>query len=409
MSKNLPTVKFCQECVYPSSSAVPLEFDENGVCSGCNTAKERYEIDWGRRREALKQILDEYKNPDGYDCIIPVSGGKDSYFQTHLIKNEFGMNPLLVTYNSNNYTEVGLRNLHRMREAFGVDHIFYTPSIHTLIKLNRLCFKLMGDMNWHGHAGIFTYPIREAVAKRTPLMIWGEHGFADLGGMHSYSDLVEFTFRYRHEHCLRGYEWYDMTDKALIDAGHYGLCEGLKDHELISWKYPSDAEIEEVGVRGIYISNFIKWEASSHSEMMMNEYGFEPYPEDFDRTYKRLSNLDDMHENGVHDYLKFIKFGYGRASDHCSKDIRDGKLTRDSAIKIVNRMDPKKPSDLYRWLEYVEMSEAEFDYISDTFRDPRVWWIKDSEWWKHTIDGEPRSFGPVFLPKNEQGKYQNYV
>ena len=152
--------------MYPSSSAVPLEFDEHGVCSGCNTAKERHEIDWGRRRETLKQILDEYKNPDGYDCIIPVSGGKDSYFQTHLIKNELGMNPLLVTYNSNNYTEVGLRNLHRMREVFGVDHIFYTPSIHTLIKLNRLCFKLMGDMNWHGHAGIFTYPIREAVAKK---------------------------------------------------------------------------------------------------------------------------------------------------------------------------------------------------------------------------------------------------
>jgi hypothetical protein len=120
---------------------------------------------------------------------------------------------------------------------------------------------------------------------------------------------------------------------------------------------------------------------------MIDKYGFKPSPVAFDRTYRRMSNLDDMHENGIHDYLKYIKFGYGRATDHVSKDIRDGKMTREEGIEIVREMDHRKPSDLKRWLEYVDMTEEEFDRIADTFRDPRVWsrdekgtWIKANIW-----------------------------
>jgi N-acetyl sugar amidotransferase len=398
-------MNYCSNCVYPASSAVPLAFDDEGLCSGCRTGGQRTEIDWDRRKEIFQRILNEYRNPEGYDCIIPVSGGKDSYYQTHLIKNVFGLNPLLVTYNGNNYTETGLENLQNMREVFGVDHIFFTPKIDTLVKLNRIGFKLMGDMNWHAHAGIFTYPIREAVEKKVPLMIWGEHGFMDLGGMHSYKDLVEFTYRYRHEHCMRGFEWYDMTDEGLEKRGRGDIGEGLQSHDLIPWHYPSDEEISEVGVRGLFVSNYFKWEANEHGQMMIDEYGFKPAPEPFERTYRRMSNLDDMHENGMHDYLKFIKFGYGRASDHCSKDIRAGRMSRDEALEIVKKMDPIKSKDLFRWLDYVGMSEVEFDHISDTFRDPRVWWIQNGQWWKDNLWGEPSPYGKVNLSEAEQEKY----
>ncbi len=211
-----PKMKWCKKCVYPASSAVPLAFDESGICSGCKTAMQRDEVDWDKRKKIFEQIIEEYKSKNNYyDCLIPVSGGKDSYFQIHLIKKVYGLNPLLVTYNGNTYTKTGLENVQNMREVFGCDHMFFTPKIDTVIKLNRIGFKLMGDMNWHAHAGIFTYPIRAAVDMNIPLMIWGEHGFMDLGGMHSYNDLIEFTYRYRHEHCLRGFEWYDMTDEGL--------------------------------------------------------------------------------------------------------------------------------------------------------------------------------------------------
>ena len=388
-----PKMHWCKECVYPASSAVPLAFDENGICSGCKTAKQKQEIDWEKRRKIFEQLIEGYRSKDGsnYDCIIPVSGGKDSYFQTHIIKKIYGLNPLLVTYNANNYTKTGLENVQNMREVFGVDHIFFTPSIGILKKFNRIGFKLMGDMNWHAHAGIFTYPIRVAVQLNIPLMIWGEHGFMDLGGMHSYNDFVEFTYRYRHEHNLRGYEWHNMTDEGLRKLLRPDITEGLSQKDLIPWMYPSDEEIRKVGVRGIFISNYFKWDANEHGVLMIEEYGFKESPEPFERTYRRMSNLDDMHENGIHDYMKYIKFGYGRATDHCCKDIRAGKVARQEAIEIVRKMDHIKSKDLYRWLPYVGMNEAEFNRIANTFRDPRVWWkdnngnwIKDNIWEEET-------------------------
>ncbi|MBF0329969.1 MAG: N-acetyl sugar amidotransferase [Nitrospirae bacterium] len=376
----LGKVKYCKKCVMPSSSAVPVEFDDAGICSGCRVSEQKYEIDWERRHSQLKVLLDSYRSKDNsnYDCIIPVSGGKDSYFQTHIIKNIFGINPLLVTYNANNYTEPGMKNLINMRNVFGVDHIFFTPSVNLLKRMNRLCFSKMGDMNWHAHCGIFTYPIIVSVKFNIPLIIWGEHGFMDMGGMHSYSDYVEFTYRFRHEHGLRGYEWYDMINDEK---------EPIKGNELLWAKYPSDEDIKRVGVRGIYISNYVRWNPNEHTKLVIDKYGFIEYGNGFDRTYRKTSNLDDMHENGIHDYMKYIKFGYGRATDHACKDIRDGLMSRDEGIEMVKKYDQVKPKDLYRWLDYVEMNETEFDTIADSFRDKRVWerlpdgsWVKDNIW-----------------------------
>ncbi len=394
-------INYCKKCVYPSSSAAPLAFDENGMCSGCRVCGQKSEIDWNEKRKQFLELVDEYKNKDGdgYDCIIPVSGGKDSYFQIHIIKNICGLNPLLVTYNGNNYTATGMKNLLNMREAFGVDHIFFTPNINVLKKMNRLGMRMMGDMNWHCHSGIFTYPIRVAVETKTPLMIWGEHGFMDLGGMHSYSDMVEFTYRFRHEHGLRGYEWYDFIERAS------GYGEKLEKKELIPWMYPGDKAIDEIGVRGIYISNYFKWDANDHGPLMIEKYGFKESEEPFERTYRLMSNLDDMHENGIHDYMKFIKFGYGRATDHTCKDIRSGKMTREEAIEIVKKMDHIKSKDLYRWLEYIDWTEEEFDSVADTFRDPRVWWIENEKWWKDNLWGKPSSYGDVHLEESLRVKY----
>lgn len=375
-------MRYCKQCVYPASSAVPLAFGDDGICSGCRSASQRVDIDWDRRKKMFERLIEDYRCKDGsnYDCIIPVSGGKDSYFQIHIIKKVYGLNPLLVTYHGNNYTPTGMKNLLNMREAFDADHIFFTPSIEVLKAMNRLGMQIMGDMNWHAHAGIFTYPIRVAVQQNVPLMIWGEHGFMDLGGMHSYNDLVEFTYRYRHEHCMRGYEWYDILEKAES----YG--EKLEKKQLIPWMYPSDEEIERVGVRGIYISNFFKWEANEHGKLMQEKYGFLPAEEPFERTYRTTSNLDDMHENGIHDYMKYIKFGYGRATDHVCKDIRAGILDRDTAIEIVRKMDPIKSKDLQRWLNYVDWTEEKFDAVADSFRDPRVWWkTEDGQWLKDNL------------------------
>jgi hypothetical protein len=262
-----------------------------------------------------------------------------------------------------------------MSEVFGADHIFFSPNVSLLKKLNRLGFEIMGDMNWHAHVGIMTYPIRVAVQTSTPVLIYGEHGYLDLCGQFSMADFPEITYRTRLEHFARGFEWNYFVGR-----------EGITEADMTPYQYPADDKLLAIDVRGIYLGNYVPWEANVHGPLMVELYGFETSDEPFDRTYRRMSNLDDMHENGVHDYLKYIKFGYGRCTDHASKDIRAGRLSRSQAVELVREYDHVKPRDLRRWLAYVGMTEAEFDRIADTFRDPRVWrnergvWIKDNLW-----------------------------
>ncbi len=393
------TVQYCTQCVYPTVAATPLTRDEKGACSGCRVAAQREQIDWDARFDMLRELADGYRSTGDYDIVIPVSGGKDSYYQTHVAVKELGLKPLLVTYHGNNYLPEGEYNLQRMRDLFDCDHIIVHPSLETLIKMNRIGFKLQGDMNWHNHCGIFTTPIQIAVRYQVPLMMWGEHGYMDLGGMYSYKDFVEFTAKTRLEHGLRGYDWHDFTDRGLEKLGRADLKEGLSEKDLKWGQYPSDQDIDRVDVRGIYLSNFVFWDANAHAKMVMDLYDWKPAQQPFERTYRSFSNLDDMHENGIHDYLKFIKLGYGRGSDHSCKDIRAGIMTRDEGIEMVRKYDHVKPRrDLDRWLEYVGMKEEEFDFICDSFRDHRVWRIEDGQWVKDTIWGEPTAYGSVHNP-----------
>lgn len=371
--------KWCSKCLYPSLSATPMEFDENGLCMGCQIAAMKGDFpshEWERRQQTLRGILEQARSKDGsrHDCVIGVSGGKDSYFQTHYVKNVLGYNPLLVTYYGNNYTPEGERNLRRMSEAFGVDHIIYKPSVDLLKKLNRLGFKIMGDMNWHGHMGIATLPMKIAALHKIPLVVWGEHGYADLCGQFSMNDFVEWSYRNRLEHFGRGYEWNYMVGFEAIKAG-----------DMVPYQYPSDKEIYDLGLRGIYLSNFVPWDGNENGRLAHELYGFELGEKPFERTYRRASNLDDMHENGAHDYLKYVKFGYGRCTDHTSKDIRSGVMTRDEGIRLVRHHDPVKPNDIQRWLKYVDMTEEDFDAIADTFRDSRVWWYEGG-WRRHELE-----------------------
>ena len=170
-------------------------------------------------------------------------------------------------------------------------------------------------------------------------------------------------------------------------------------------KYPDDEEILNAGVRGLCIGNYFNWDPNTQTEIIKEKYGWKGSDREFQRTYRKMSNLDDRYENGAHDLLKFIKFGYGRGSDHASKDIRTGYLTREQGIEMVKKYDHVVSDDLYYWLDYVEMSEEEFWKTADTFRDPRVWWIQNGEWWKDNIWGGSSSYGKVHLDGNLQTKF----
>ena len=174
-------VRYCQKCVSPEISAVPMGIDEDGICTACRVSEQVPDINWDDRWQNFVDLTNSYKSENNYDIIVPVSGGKDSYYQVHVVTKELGLKPLLVTYYGNNYLPEGEYNLHRMKEVFDCDHIIVHPSVDTLIKMNRLGLKVQGDNNWHAHCGIFTVPIQVAVRYKVPLILWGEHGFMDLG------------------------------------------------------------------------------------------------------------------------------------------------------------------------------------------------------------------------------------
>ncbi len=380
---HLKPIRFCRRCLYSSASASPMIFDDTGLCMGCRTyeVKKRISADdyvaLGQKLETtVTSILKSSPSKDRkYDCIVSVSGGKDSYYQVHYVKNVLKLNPLLVTYNGNNYTDIGWQNLWQMRESFGCDHIVVSPSVQTIKKLNKLAFIVMGDMNWHAHVGIFTTAPRIAVQQNIPIIFWGEHGIADLCGQFAMEDFPEMNYRERTEHPARGFDW-----------NFFVGIDGITEQDMESWKYPDDNDLFKVGLRQFFLGHYIPWESNDHLKMVIDKYNFKVSKEPFERTYRIGSNLDDMHENGIHDYLKYIKFGYGRCTDHASKDIRSGDLNRVEGIDRAMKMDPIKSKDLYRWLEYVDMTEDDFDRIADHFRDPRVWkWNEQSGWTKQNI------------------------
>lgn len=365
---------YCIKCVYPIH-AVNLDVDDEGICSACRTFEEIVNLDdenWKLRKKKLVQLIEEHKKitEGDYDCIIPVGGGKDSYFQAHFIKS-LGFKPLLVTYYGNNFLPEGDRNLQSMSNKLGCDHYIFKPSEDVLIKMNKAAFYMMGDMNWHNHAGIRIMPVKSSIQFKVPLFIFGEVSW-DISGMFSIDNYSEFNKRSVLEHDMRGYLASDFIDK-----------EGLKENELTWYNLPSDDIYHSNKLKGIYLGNFIKWDPYKQTELMVEIYDWEESKEPFERTYRKISNLDDMHENGAHDYLKFIKFGYGRCSDHASKDIRMGYMDRNKAVELVKKYDHVKPyKDLNRWLDYVGMKEEDFDNHADTFRDQRVWKKVNNQWIK---------------------------
>jgi len=363
-------MRYCTRCLYPANHPYGITFDEKGVCSGCRVHEEKEKINYEERLSILKDIVEKYRSKDNsnYDCIIGVSGGKDSHFIVHIVKNVLELNPLLVTYNHQFNTPVGIRNLKNIVRKFDCDHIRFTQKPGIITKMAKISLKKMGDMCWHCHTGIATFPIQIAVKFNVPLIIWGDHGNQDMVGQFSHYDMVEWTKKIRQEHAMRGFTWKDFIGE-----------EGLKKSDLLTYIYPSDEQLESVGVRGIFLGNFINWNAKQQTELMIKKFGFESSVQE--RSYNCYENVECWHCSGAHDYLKYLKYGFGRGTDHASYDIRFGRITREQGIEFVKQYDPKRPKDLDILLDYLGMTEEEFEDSIENMRDLDIWKKSDNGNW----------------------------
>ena len=362
--------------MYSSNHPLNLTFDEKGVCSGCRVHEEKDKLDWKEQGEKLRQILNEYRNKSGnnYDCIVPVSGGRDSYFIVHTIKEVYGMNPLLVTYNKQYNTAVGVRNLANLRIKFDCDIMTQTINPQTIKKITRGTLRQLGSIYWHCLAGQTVFPVQIAVKFKIPLIIWGAHQGVDQVGMFSHLDEVEMTRKYRKEHDLMGYEAEDLINEF----------DEISLKDVQSFAYPDNKELEMVGVRGIYLNNYIRWDSRLQHELMIKKYQYETSHQT--RTFDTYNDVDCWNYSDVHDYIKYLKHGYGKVVDHASREIRLKHMSRQEGVLQTKKYLSRKPKHLNLFLEWLGITENAFHYIIDQHRNPNLW-ERDHDWnWKLKFD-----------------------
>lgn len=357
-------IRYCRRCVLPETKP-DLRLDNEDICNACRNYERRPEVDWDERWRELAAILERYRsrNRGNWDCVIPVSGGKDSTFQV-LKALELGANPLCVVAHTDKLTGIGRRNLDNI-SRLGVDLIEFKTNPVIRRRINRLALRQVGDIAWPEHLTIFTVPVRVAVQYQIPLIIWGENPQNEYGGPAAAAEDKVLDRRWLEEFGgLLGLRVTDLVGQDGIEARH-----------LIPYTYPSDEALKEAGVTGLFMGYFVPWDGYANA-LVAQAHGLETYPHAIENAFINYENLDNAHV-GIHDYFKFLKFGYGRASDNASMHIRRGRLRRRDAIEICRRFDGRYPETylgvrLDDILADIDMERDEFDRICDRFTNKRL-------------------------------------
>lgn len=355
---------YCVRCVMPDTKP-DLFLDEEGVCNACRSYEKRNEVDWDQREKELTEILAKYRNSDGsnWDCIVPVSGGKDSTYQVVRML-QHGLNPLCVTATTCDLSDIGRKNIENIKQM-GVDYVEISPNPRVRAKLNRVGLMQVGDISWPEHVGIFTMPVRAAVQFNVPLIVWGENSQNEYGGPAAAADNNVLNRRWLEEFGgLLGMRTTDVVGE-----------EGIQAKDLINYTYPSDDDLSRVGVTGLFLGHYLPWDGLSNA-LIATANGFTSYPKSVEGSVVNYENLDN-YQTGIHDYFKFLKFGFGRATDLACLHIRRGRVTRQDGIEMVGRSDGKFPweylgKSLADILRPLEIDIDEFIAICDKFTNKRI-------------------------------------
>lgn len=360
----LAMIRYCTKCVMPDTKP-DLHLDEQGVCNACRSYDSRKEVNWTQRKEELLEIVERYKSKDGssWDCIVPVSGGKDSTYQV-IRMLQLGLNPLCVTSTTCHLSEIGRKNIENIKNM-GVDYVEFSPNPVVRRKMNRIGLTQVGDISWPEHVGIFTIPVRAAVQFKVPLIVWGENSQNEYGGPASAAENNVLTRRWLEE--FGGLLGLRVSD--LIGM------EGIQAKDLIAYTYPTDQELQQVGVTGIFLGHYIPWDGYSNA-LLSQAHGFTTVDTLVEGSIVNYENLDN-YQTGIHDYFKFLKFGFGRATDIACLHVRRGRITREDAVELVHRHDGKFPwSYLGKPLEEIlaplDLTVDDFVKVCDRFTNKKL-------------------------------------
>lgn len=345
-------MKYCNRCLIPETHETIL-FDLEGICNICRQQEKKGEIDWDAKKQELATLIDAHRNPNGYDCIVPFSGGKDSTFTLYHLVKEWRVRPLVVQFDHGFLRQGTLENNKKTLEKIGCEFLSFRPNWQVVRCLMLESLKRKGDFCWHCHTGIFSFPMQIGIKFGISLIIWGEKSseYTSYYGMDEEEEVDEKRFN---RYINLGITAEDM--EGMID---------VQPRELDPFRFPSSQALRSLGVRSICLGSFIPWDTKSQVEIIKKELGWkgdsvEGIPPEYD--YEKI----ECSVQGVRDYIRYLKRGYGRTAHLTSIDIRNHRMPRGKALDLVNQYDGKRPASLDSFLEMVGISEVEFMDIVKT-------------------------------------------
>lgn len=380
-------VKYCKKCVESNQRFIGtvqhadtktskkdvILFDEQGICSGCRYHEHKKIINWEKREEELKDLLNRYRRNDGYyDVLVPGSGGKDSCYTAHILKYKYGMNPLTVTWSPHMYTDIGWKNFQSWIHA-GFDNILFTPNgkVHRI--LTRLAFENLLHPFQPFAIGQANLAPKIAFEKGIKLIMVGDYvPERGVGNVHSWGNQADKRF-YSKEEKQKVF----FGGVSLEELPRYGISKADMDIYL-----PVDGDI--VGAAGIqthFLPYYLNYDPQRAYYYAVEHTGFEVNPDGrTEGTYTKYQSLDDK-VDGFHYFTWFIKTGRGRATEDASLEIRNGHITREEGVALVARFDGEFPQKYFKdFLWYIDISEERFWEIIDSFRPAHLWDKKDGKW-----------------------------
>ena len=364
-------VFWCRNCLNMSTRP-RISFDDRGWCNACQWMEEKKKIDWKLREAQLVNLLDRNRSKNNsFDCIVPVSGGKDGSYVAHMLKNKYNMNPLAITVRPALSLEIGDKNLVNFIQS-GYNHIHISCNPIVLDRLNKYGFIEKGFPYYGWLIAIMTAVIKTAVNFKIPLIFYGEDGEVEYGGSTESKNNALYDISY--------------MKRVYLEGGHEKVFERIKndgdisDADLSFFQFPNDNEVSDVGLSFAHWSYFEAWDSYRNYVVAKEHCGLIEKEDGNHDTFTNFSQ-NDQALYALHAYLMYLKFGFGRATQDAGIEIRRGSMTRDQALNLVKMYDNAYPSDLIEtYLDYYDMTKDEFDAVLDRYANRDLFEKKEGIW-----------------------------
>ena len=354
-----PLLRRCIRCGLPETYET-IEYDSRGVCNICRSTEHKQQaIDWDERKNLLDQLIEKHRGKADYDCIVPFSGGKDSTFQLYYLMKEYKLKPLVVRFNQGFMRQVTRENNQRTFKKLGVDVLEFTPNWHVVKRLMLESFVRKTDFCWHCHTGIYSYPLRVALTHKVPLVFWGE----PQSEITAYYDYLNDEIEYEDDKKFNMLRTLGITAEdmhGMIDSP----ANPIDKRDLIPYTFPDVKELKALRYCSVPLGSFIPWDYKKNTEIIKHELGWQADElEGVPRGINEHGEKIECYMQGVRDYIKYLKRGYSRVAQINAFHVRAGRMLPEEALRLDEEFDGRKPHSLEIFLEYVGLTEGEFNEI----------------------------------------------